>query len=356
MKKPCDCNRVWSAEYDLKQCRVCWLATYDERYRRLFQAVPPMAAPMPAPRRRPDCQSLGKVLDRGNCNCPQRWLRQCERHGTCRTGASQDGEPSCQTCADYVSDEEEPPAMAAGVVIGVYNYPKLAELQVRLIRDHNGPHVPILIVDDCSPGTQRTPQPGSVFDQLCDLQRRHDGVTVWSNPERYGHAGGDLTSYFVGLQWAQVHRLQVLCKLSQRLLIDLPGWLGEAAEGLLASGLATGCQPCREGATVFPLRTEAILFDVARWYRADVLDHLRPRPVTGYPAELILWDDLQDRIGVEFWRWPIMGEDRGTPYPGIIWHCSHPRRAYEALAARYGLELDADFTTAGWQSQANYQW
>lgn len=357
MKRPCTCDRVTSPVYDLSQCRVCWLATHDERYRRLFSPTAArQSVTLPPPQRRADCQYLGKVLDRGNCNCPQRWLRQCERHGTCRLGPSADGTPSCQGCADYVSDDtdEEPPA--AGVVIGSYNYPKLIALQVRLIQEMNGPKVPILIVDDCSPGTQRTPQPGSVFEELCGIMREHAGVTVWSNPERYGHAGGDLASYFVGLQWARAHRLRVLCKLSQRCLLDLPDWLHLAAEGLLDSGLATGCQPCREGSTVFPLRTEAILFDVDKWHRPDVLDHLRPRPVTGYPAELIVWDDMADRVGIEYWRWPIMGEDRLTRYPGVIWHCSHRREDYEAIAERYGLPLDDHFTVAGWQAQENYKW
>lgn len=244
----------------------------------------------------------------------------------------------------------------AGVVIGSYNLPKLVALQVRLIREHNGPNTPILICDDCSPGTERTPRPGTIFHELCELACANPGVTLWSNPERYGHAGGDLTSYYVGLQWAAVHKLKYMVKLSQRLLIDIPGWLEEAAKGMAASWQATGCNACSEGHSTFPLRTEAIILDVEQWHRPDVLDHLRPRPVSGVAAEIILWDDMHDRVGVGMWRWPIMNTRREERCPGVIWHCSHGWGDYQNIAKRFGLPLDAHFTTAGWQGQANYMW
>jgi len=248
---------------------------------------------------------------------------------------------------------EEP---VSGVVIGSYNLPRLVELQIRLIREHNGDGVPVLIVDDCSPGTGITPDPSSVFGDLCDLSLRYPDVTLWSNPERYGHAGGDLASYFVGLQWAKMRRMRVLCKLSQRMLIDLPRWLHEGALGLLDSDCATGCNPCKEDHHILPLRTEAILFKVESWYRADVLDHLRPRPVSGNAAETIVWHDMEDRVGTKMWRWPIMGHDRRAKYPGIIWHCSHRAGDYRKIADRLGLSLDSNFTTENWQKLPGYHW
>lgn len=354
MKRPCTCNRVTSPDWSADQCRLCWLTTYDERYQKLFGVKKNTGIKSVKIIRRDNCLNLGKVLDRGSCNCPAKWVRQCEKHGTCRTGPSADGVPSCLGCNDYDPDGAEPPP--AGVVIGSYNLPKLVALQIKLIRDMNGPNTPILIADDCSPGTARTPQPWTIFGELSALARENPGVTLWSNPERYGHAGGDLASYYVGLQWAAVHQLKYLVKLSQRLLIDIPLWLYDVAEGMNNSGQPTGCNPCREGHSVFPLRTEAIIFDVAKWHRPDVLDHLRPRPVTGIAAEIILWDDMTDRVGAGMWRWPIMNTDRAERCPGVIWHCSHQYQDYKAIAERYGMKLDEHFTTAGWQSQSNYKW
>ena len=250
----------------------------------------------------------------------------------------------------------EPEYPVSGVVLGSYNLPRLIELQIRLIRKHNGSATPILIVDDCSPGTGITPDPDSVFGDLCEIMRTHEDVTLWSNPERYGHAGGDLTCYFVGLQWAKMRKMKVLCKLSQRMLIDIPNWLHEGAYQLLQSGKPTGCNPCKEDHHHFNLRTEAILFQVESWYRQDVLDHLRPRPVTGNAAEAIVWHDMEDRVGTDMWRWPIMGHDRRASYPGIVWHCSHGIKDYQKLFKEHGVTMDANFTVQNWQHLPGYQW
>lgn len=244
----------------------------------------------------------------------------------------------------------------AGVVIGSYNLPGLIELQINLIRKHNGDDTPILIVDDCSPGTGINPDPSSVFGDLCDIMRSYADVTLWSNPVRFGHAGGDLTSYFVGLQWARMRGMRVLCKLSQRLLLDIPHWLRDGTSGLLDSGKATGCNPCQEDQHRFNLRTEAILFRVDAWYRQDVLDHLRPRPVTGNAAEAVVWHDMEDRVGTEMWRWPVMGPDRRARYPGVIWRGSHGLADYHRIAGELGLCLDDGFTVKNWRELPGYEW
>lgn len=241
--------------------------------------------------------------------------------------------------------------MKTGIVIGSYNLPQLVRLQLTLIRDHCG-EVPVLVCDDNSSGNGLEPESGSKFAELFDLCKR-SGAILWSNPDRLGHVGGDLVSYYVGLQWGKATDLDVICKLSQRMLIDLPRWLQDSSAGLLASGHATGCQSCFEGPHRLPLRTEAILFDVSQWYRADVLARLWPRPIKTIAAEAIVWEAMH-LIESDYWRWPLFQERRTVKDKGTIWHCSHTRADYEKIAKRYGITLDEKFTVRGWQTQGNY--
>jgi hypothetical protein len=242
--------------------------------------------------------------------------------------------------------------MKAGVVIGSYNYPRLVELQIKLIRDRCGEDTQILVCDDCSTGTALNPDRDSKFETLFHLCHANR-VTLWSNPDRLGHVGGDLVSYYLGLQWAKALDLDVFCKLSQRCLVDVQDWLRTSASGLLSSGLATGCQSCFEGPYRLPLRTEAILFDVARWYRPDTLSMLFPRPIKTIAAEALVWEAMR-LIENDFWRWPLFQERRTVKDKGIVWHCSHSRADYESVASRYGVTLDESFTVRGWQAQGNY--
>ncbi len=47
--------------------------------------------------RRVECVHLGRVVDRLDCNCQMRWLRQCELHQLTSLQA-------CQSCPDYEPD------------------------------------------------------------------------------------------------------------------------------------------------------------------------------------------------------------------------------------------------------------
>ena len=51
------------------------------------------------------------------------------------------------------------------------------------------------------------------LEEVC---RRFPDVTLWANPERIGHTGGDLSAFWKGLTWAADRRLDVLGKVSQR--------------------------------------------------------------------------------------------------------------------------------------------
>jgi hypothetical protein len=76
----------------------------------------------------------------------------------------------------------------------------------------------------------------------------------------------------------------------------------------------------------------------------------------GVAAEAVLWDTIRDRLDGKLHPWSIMGEDRMTKYPGLIWHCSHTKEEYKALFEREGLEMDKDFTCKGWIHLPGYQW
>ncbi len=240
-----------------------------------------------------------------------------------------------------------------GVAIGSYGWPRLVELQVRLIRHTCGP-VPILVSDDCSPGFGPPPGPGGRFEQLQQACARHADVDLWPNVERIGHMGGDVATYWKGLIWARARGLRVLAKLSQRFLFTTARWLQDGARDLLVSELPLATQRCR-GREVFDLRTEAMLLDVPSWHRPEALNRLLPRrhgPTRS--AETVLYETLRECLGGIFWPWKAYTEERYQWAPGVVWHNANLPDDYRALAAHFGLELDDDFTTDGAQHDPTY--
>ncbi len=304
--------------------------------------------PVPPQRVQP-CVHLGEVIDHRGTACGQQWVRKCKKHGRCALNERSDSElltyKICRTCPDYALSmpgsstpatvrHEDP---ACGVVIGCYWMPtELVDLQIRTIRANCGP-VPILISDDASPGKR---------DEYYRIEESYSDVTVRISDERIGHAGGDVAVFYRGLVWAQRRKLRVLAKLSQRFVIDLPYWLQEGANGLLASGLTLGAQVHVDGPGRLPLRTEACLLDVHAWAADDVLSQMIPGTKGGV-AELLM-AALGLRIQPEFWRWPLLTSDRKFPMPRVLWHRSNSTDEYRALAAKYDITLPADFTLEGW--------
>ena len=68
------------------QCRVCWLRRKkmgsEEKIR------------MPVFARSAPCLFLGDTVDKLNCVCPAKWIRQCAIHKLCNL-------EQCKTCPDY---------------------------------------------------------------------------------------------------------------------------------------------------------------------------------------------------------------------------------------------------------------
>ncbi len=241
----------------------------------------------------------------------------------------------------YPKDEAYlPHASRCGVVVGHFNRVDFLELNLRAIRKHCGPDVPILVSDDCSDGFGPTPRPDSPFGRVLALAEEIPNVVVWPNVERIGHSGGDMAAFWKGIVWGQQCGLDVVFKLSQRYIIDHANWAAESASELLQSGLATLGQSCAHAG--WPLRTEAVGLYVPAWHRADVLGHLTPRRVE-WPTEFIIWDDIVDRLDGCFHPWKLVTEGRFTACSRVLFHTSNTPQDYQRLAKQLGMSAQCGF-------------
>lgn len=363
-KRPCgNCDRVKKGQpHSSDQCPFCWQFYHSPKYNRLWGGdgnVAPVQGGKGKSKRMGrllPCVFLGdltgETLDCQGCGAPRQVeVYGCEKHGKCTRGHKVGPEVTwCKICQNYLAVTLPPGPVArpgdprCGVVVGLFRWRSLAELQIQAIRQTCG-LVPILIAEDPD---------GEQESTVAELARDNPGVWYWPNVQRIGHTGGDLSAFWRGLTWARNLGLAVLAKLSMRAFPLRKRWLQEGAKGLLGSGLALGGQPCRGGEN-FPLRTECCLLDVERWSRPEVLHELRPRRLT--KQQNLEWTvaGAHNRfLGREVWRWNLLGEDRYTASPDLVWHCSHARAAYDILASQLGVELDPGFTTAGWQWDKRY--
>lgn len=236
-----------------------------------------------------------------------------------------------------------------GVAIGSYMWPDLVELQIKLIRDTCGP-VPILVSSD-------HPESDSRIEVVCS---KYPDVTFWPNGRRIGHTGGDLAVYYKAVKWGADRGLKAVAKLSQRMLITKREWLQEIGEALLASGSALSVRRTEEGSIglpAFPLRSEAVVLDVAQWNRPDVLERIAPeeqhhRREGGLCVEMILEELVRDVFGDLYWPWALFPTDRRKRGDGFVWHDCDNRTPYDALAEKHlGRPLPKDFTASGWAWQ-----
>lgn len=243
----------------------------------------------------------------------------------------------CTRCDDYWPEGVPQPVNAkVGVAVGCYGWPRLAETQVNLIRQHNGP-MPILLCDDGSPHT-------AAFD---DLERRYPDVTHWPNPERKGHYAGDLSVFSKAVQWGKTTGLDYVVKVSQRMLVDRPGWIGQAVETLAPTGYATLAAPCVDGRVDLHIRSELVMMEVRRWCAGEPLRRMSlDRLGHGRPTELAVNHIARVTLGGAY-PWPGLPRNRYQRTDGYVWHCSHKREEYAAVALRFGLTLDDGFHVNG---------
>jgi hypothetical protein len=352
--RPCSCdNALLGAEFTGDQCYLCWLFHNDVDYNLGWGGggkISGGGAP---------CLYRGEEIGLVPCpDCPSGKTRiktfACSVHGSCTLGKKVEG-TACCPCPDYRRPDGFTPREGdprCGVVVGSYQWPNLIGLQIRVIRHTCGEGVPILVSDDCTSGFGAEYQ--GKYARLAHVCQQ-EGVTLWPNVERIGHGGGDVAAYWKGIVWGKALGLEYVAKLSQRCLVTAPRWLQDGARELAASGRSLAGRPCR-GEEVFPLRSEIALLRVDRWSRPDLLALLTPRRVVEhrrFSAEHVLWGVFQ-RLGEPLHPWSLVGDDRYRPSPGVLWHCSHGPADYRQLAAEYGVELDGDFHTDGWQNSPDH--
>lgn len=325
------------------------------------QTYPRAAAPRPAAPARPapkrvalPCVHEGAVLEWcSTCKGGEgRHVRDCDLHERCTRTYVSDKVQSCDRCKDYSTGAAEPPTQfaarpgdpACGVVIGSYGWPALVDLQLRVIRDTCGP-VPVCVSSD-------NPDDDARLAAVC---AGHPDAYLWTNARRIGHTGGDLATFWKGVLWGAANGLQVVAKLSQRWVSTRPRWLHDGARALLDSGLPAAIRRC-VGSHGFPLRTEAALLDVEAWHRPKVLSRIAPgeywtRREGGLSAEVVVEELIRDEFGGLYWPWDLVPPVRAEKPAGALWHNSHTRAEYDALARRHGVALPADFHVRGWERE-----
>lgn len=371
----CTCDNVRKGEpyIEGRDCGRCWAFWHLDFVNRHYggDGVVHPFTPLPeaatgGPRTSPTATAIARATADTSCRfrgaatgetvcCPscrghvELKVFACEKFPSgCTLGLPVAGVACCVGCTarEPVTPGDPDPApkpslVKTGVVVGCYGWPRLAELQIQLIRRTNGA-VPILLASD---------------DPACDdamdrLARSYPDVWHWPNVERIGHTGGDLSAFFKGILWGASRGWQAVAKLSQRCLISQPRWLADAAESLLASGLPLSTRACHS-TSIFELRTEACVLDLKAWNRPEVLSRIRPgryfhtAGASGIAAETLLYRVLQDHLGGVFWPWALFCEDRTEHRDGVTWYHADGYDAYAHLAASLGVTLDPGFHAGG---------
>lgn len=256
------------------------------------------------------------------------------------------------------------------VSIGHFAQPSIIELQAKVIRATCG-DVPILVSDDhtetahddtkgvtAAMGAERKAR----LLEICERERLIYRDTA---ERRIGHAGGDLGSFYHGLTYARDYGIEYLWKLSQRFIVDIPGWIAEECRRMKKFDVIVCTQPCFYGSRpLFAFRTECIGLKVTPWIRPDVLNELRPRPL--HTAAEFLLEELYAKIGQgkPFLKWSFTGKrqghDRLIRYPDCYWKDPEPKdqtdTEYRSLADKYGVTLRDDFNVNHSCLQAGFQW
>jgi len=238
-----------------------------------------------------------------------------------------------------------------GIVIGHYNQPDFLELNIAAIRHHCG-QVPILVSDDCSDGFGQTPKQTTPFGRILRLAEQDRNVTVWPNVASIGHAGGDMSAFWKGLVWSRNMGFDILFKISQRLIFDVPDWVNKSAKELINSGQKTLGKGCTQDP--WQIRTESVGMLVSAWSKPTILTHLTPRPIQ-VPPEIVLYDDIRDRLNNSLSRWSLMSDSRYVRKEGVFFRATHSIQDYQNLATRLGVTLQGELTCQASEQMPNYR-
>ena len=149
------------------------------------------------------------------------------------------------------------------------------------VRQRLYPNLPVLVHDDASDQT----------DALAGICRSY-GATFQTNSLRLGHAMGDLSSIIGGLRWAKEQGLDLLVKMSRR-LVPAADWVPRLTEMAKVSQFATFARNCQTHG--FPLRTECFAMSVEQWSSESICGQMTqfmltpPRTICGSSGMSINW-------------------------------------------------------------------
>ena len=250
------------------------------------------------------------------------------------------------------------PTPSVGVVIGTYGAVPYIALQLEA-RRRFWPTARVLVHDDCSPAAEE-------LEALCG---RH-GVDFICSPRRLGDHAGDMDTYVAGLEWGLENQIEIVVKVSRRLLLH-HDWVPGLQQLAYNTQYATYGNACIY--YDFPLRSECVGMHVETWIGAGTVAELR-RAIEGGERvapylepwyHQLCWRVHQDRAPAILRRreqlfprdprwggygiWHMLGLGRHARVPGVLWHDINPPEDYWRLAQAWGLSglTERDFALPG---------
>lgn len=167
-----------------------------------------------------------------------------------------------------------------GVVIGTYGCVPQIDLQLHWLKE-NG-IADVLVHDDCSPDAIS-------LKRLCGEY----GADFYVTPKNMFHKAcvgsiGDQNCFYEGLKWAKGKGLDVLVKLSRR-LIPCCRWADDFKALVKESDGITFSSYCTKDP--FPIRTECFGMNVSAWTNEFTMRHLKWTIDNGFPTFAEYWMD-----------------------------------------------------------------
>lgn len=340
----CSCNKYGNGPWQGGWCRVCW------KEDKLKIRTGDTTTVVRVGTCRHQLEVIDPTDDSGNrCACPLKWTYECSMHGASTPYLKKEGVKTCSSCLQWQNRElNEVTDVPSMIAIGSYGMPGVVELNLKLIRYRCG-EIPILVSDDNSPKDQQ-----DLIKTICEKYGAHFKLT--HDKFRIGHAGGDLGSFYHGLTYAKNNGIKVMCKLSQRYIINRHRWLQNSAKWFMDAGtkFGTASDRCIEGGSFFHVRSEALLLKVDNWL--PHIEELIPKKLNDAAEKLV--HRVAKKSG-DMIVWSLLGgPDRHRKSPNILWHTSNTEKEYRDLANDFNVDLDQGrpFFNGGWITQPDHKW
>jgi hypothetical protein len=214
-----------------------------------------------------------------------------------------------------------------GIVLGSFNMPDFIKLQIAAIRANCG-SIPIFISDNISNPDQ--------YGSLKEIVKNDINCVISRNFQSLNWPGGDLACYWKGVTWANAIGLDVLYKLSQRCVIDIPNWDQTSAAYLCESNCGVLGRNCSYHG--WAIRTEMVGMSVRKWYTPEILHNLFPKNLDR-GVEYVIEDILKTKFHNQMLPWTIMSPARPQKAPGILFREANSDDDYKTLAVKWASSL-----------------